>query len=106
MILLDVNSVITINRRGAGFDKPLTQGGSGPSCGCTAKEAFGHQGFTGTVTWADPDQDIVYVFLSNRVYPDASNKKLAQMNIRTDIQQVFYDAIEKSRELDSTASQF
>jgi hypothetical protein len=44
--------------------------------------------------------------LSNRVYPDASNKKLAQMNIRTDIQQVFYDAIEKSRELDSTANQF
>ena len=94
------------NRRGAGFDKPLREEGSGPSCGCTAKEAFGHQGFTGTVTWADPDQDIIYVFLSNRVYPDASNKKLAHMNVRTDIQQVFYDAIEKSRELDITASQF
>ena len=94
------------NRRGAGFDKPLRNGGSGPSCGCTSKEAFGHQGFTGTVTWADPDQDIVYVFLSNRVYPNADNKKLAHMNIRTYIQQVFYDAIEKSRELDSTASQF
>lgn len=94
------------NRRGAGFDKPLRQNGSGPSCGCTSREAFGHQGFTGTVTWADPQEEVVYVFLSNRVYPNANNRKLAQMNIRTDIQQVFYDAIEKSRGLDSTASQF
>ena len=94
------------NRRGAGFDKPLTNGGSGPSCGCTSRDAFGHQGFTGTVTWADPDQKVVYVFLSNRVYPNADNKKLAHMNVRTDIQQVFYDAIEKSQPDDSTASQF
>jgi len=94
------------NRRGAGFDKPLTNGGSGPSCGCTSRDAFGHQGFTGTVTWVDPDQKVVYVFLSNRVYPNADNKKLAHMNVRTDIQQVFYDAIEKSQPDDSTASQF
>lgn len=82
------------NRRGAGFDKPLRDGGSGPTCGCTDKEAFGHQGFTGTTTWADQANGIVYVFLSNRVYPDANNKKLLELNIRTDIQQVFYDAVE------------
>lgn len=87
------------NRRGAGFDKPLTDGSAGPSCGCTDLEAFGHQGFTGTVTWADPNEDVVYVFLSNRVYPNANNRKLLELDIRTDIQQVFYDAIEKGKEL-------
>lgn len=81
------------NRRGAAFDKPLRDGSPGPSCGCTDLEAFGHQGFTGTVTWADPGENVVYVFLSNRVYPNAGNKKLSEMNIRTDIQKVFYDAI-------------
>lgn len=85
------------NRRGAGFDKPLTSGKAGPSCGCTDLEAFGHQGFTGTVTWADPRDQVVYVFLSNRVYPDAENRKLAEMNIRTDIQQIFHDAVKKSK---------
>lgn len=85
------------NRRGAGFDKPLLDGSDGPSCGCTSLDAFGHQGFTGTVTWADPGEDVVYVFLSNRVYPNADNRKLASMNVRTNIQQAFYDAIEKSR---------
>lgn len=87
------------NRRGAGFDKPLRESGNGPSCGCTDKEAFGHQGFTGTVTWADPMEEVVYVFLSNRVYPSANNRKLAQMDIRTNIQQAFYDAINKNREV-------
>lgn len=87
------------NRRGAGFDKPLTDGSEGPSCGCTSLDAFGHQGFTGTVTWADPEEKVVYVFLSNRVYPDAGNKKLAELNIRTDIQKAFYSAIEKGKDL-------
>jgi beta-N-acetylhexosaminidase len=71
------------NRRGFGFDKPLRDGKEGPSCGCTSLDAFGHQGFTGTVTWADPAEKVVYVFLSNRVYPNAENKKLAEMNVRT-----------------------
>jgi len=93
------------NRRGAGFDKPLRESGNGPTCGCTNKEAFGHQGFTGTVTWADPGENVVYVFLSNRVYPSANNKKLAELNIRTDMQQAFYDAIKKNRELVKNDSQ-
>ncbi|MDP4964552.1 MAG: serine hydrolase [Salibacteraceae bacterium] len=93
------------NRRGAGFDKPLRDAGSGPTCGCTNKEAFGHQGFTGTVTWADPGENVVYVFLSNRVYPSANNKKLAELNIRTDMQQAFYDAVNKNRELVKNDSQ-
>lgn len=87
------------NRRGAGFDKPLTDGSEGPSCGCTSLDAFGHQGFTGTVTWADPEEKVVYVFLSNRVYPDANNKKLLELNVRTEIQKAFYKAIEKGKDL-------
>ena len=54
---------------------------------------FGHTGFTGTCAWADPDNDMVYVFLSNRVYPNAWNNKLGRMNIRPKIQQVLYDAL-------------
>lgn len=87
------------NRRGAGFDKPLRDGSSGPSCGCTHVEAFGHQGFTGTVTWADPQEQIVYVFLSNRIYPNANNRKLLELNIRTDIQEAFYKSVSKGSQL-------
>lgn len=81
------------NRRGAGFDKPSTTD-YGPTCPCVSYSSFGHSGFTGTLVWADPEKDIVYIFLSNRVYPDAENKKLISMNIRTDIMQVIYDAME------------
>ncbi|NQX97693.1 MAG: hypothetical protein HRT73_07410, partial [Flavobacteriales bacterium] len=54
--------------------------------------------FTGTMAWADPSEDIVYVFLSNRIYPSAENRKLVKMDIRTNIQQVIYDAIKKGKE--------
>jgi CubicO group peptidase (beta-lactamase class C family) len=54
--------------------------------------SFGHTGFTGTMAWADPEEQIVYVFLSNRVYPDAENKKLLRMDVRTQIQEMIYDA--------------
>lgn len=85
------------NRRGAGFDKAFMDGTEGPTCGCTDTETFGHQGFTGTVTWADPRDKVVYVFLSNRVYPDANNRKLAEMNIRTEIQKAFHRAIAQGK---------
>lgn len=81
------------NRRGAGFDKP-SKDEYGPTCTCVSDDSFGHSGFTGTLVWADPAKEIVYVFLSNRVYPDAENKKLIRMNVRTDIQEVIYHAIE------------
>lgn len=81
------------NRRGAGFDKPVMHGGPGPTCECVSYASFGHSGFTGTLTWADPDTDLVYVFLSNRIYPNAQNKKLITMGIRTEIMQVVYDAL-------------
>lgn len=82
------------NRRGAGFDKPVMDGSPGPTCDCVSPNSFGHSGFTGTLVWADPDEKIVYVFLSNRIHPSAENTKLLTMNLRTAIQQLIYDAIE------------
>ncbi|MFD0862408.1 glycoside hydrolase family 3 N-terminal domain-containing protein [Sungkyunkwania multivorans] len=82
------------NRRGVGFDKPQLDE-VGPTCGCVSMTSFGHSGFTGTYTWADPEQELVYVFLSNRTYPTMSNRKLIRTDIRTKIQQAIYDAIEE-----------
>lgn len=79
-------------RRGVGFDKPQL-GDSGPTCGCVSRKSFGHSGFTGTYTWADPEEEIVYVFLSNRTYPSASNTLLVKSGLRTRIQQAIYDAV-------------
>lgn len=81
-------------RRGVGFDKPQLRE-VGPTCGCVSMTSFGHSGFTGTLTWADPQEEIVYVFLSNRVHPSAEDKKLIREGIRTKIQEVIYEAIER-----------
>ncbi len=81
------------NRRGLGFDKPQL-GKEGPTCGCVSKSSFGHTGFTGTMAWADPETEIVYIFLSNRTYPDSNvENKLSKENIREDIQKVIQEAI-------------
>ena len=77
------------NRRGIAFDKPVRNGAGGPTCfGCASMKSFGHSGFTGNLTWADPESGILYVFLSNRVYPNAENHKLISMNIRTEVMNV------------------
>lgn len=78
------------NRRGLGFDKPSLTPGHGSTCREASATSFGHTGFTGTMCWADPEFGLVYVFLSNRVNPDAENKKLQDMNIRTEIQEEIY----------------
>ncbi|PCE62589.1 glycoside hydrolase family 3 N-terminal domain-containing protein [Sediminicola luteus] len=79
-------------RRGVGFDKPQLKGG-GPACDCVSSSSFGHSGFTGTYTWADPEEELVYVFLSNRTYPTASNTLLVKTGLRTRIQEAIYEAI-------------
>ena len=81
------------NRRGLGFDKPQLNPNVKATCGCVSDESFGHSGFTGTYAWADPQTEIVYVFLSNRTYPTANNRGLVRENIRTEIQQIIQDAI-------------
>lgn len=82
------------NRRGIGFDKPVLDDSSGPTCKQASSNSFGHSGFTGTITWADPEQDLIYVFLSNRIHPSAENSLLVKENIRTRIQEVIYKALE------------
>jgi CubicO group peptidase (beta-lactamase class C family) len=80
------------NRRGAGFDRPREKGGG--TCDVLASQSsFGHSGFTGALAWADPEHDIIFVFLSNRVHPNQENWKIRDMNIRTDIQHVVYQAL-------------
>jgi CubicO group peptidase (beta-lactamase class C family) len=81
------------NRRGLGFDKPEPRKKViGPAFDGISLNSFGHTGFTGTYFWVDPDEQIVYVFLSNRTFPDAKNSKLTKNNIRTKVHQLFYDA--------------
>ncbi|HKK12255.1 MAG TPA: glycoside hydrolase family 3 N-terminal domain-containing protein [Flavobacteriaceae bacterium] len=80
------------DRRGVGFDKPQLED-EGPTCGCVSMSSFGHSGFTGTYTWADPDKEILYVFMANRTYPKAESNLLLRENIRTEIQRLIYEAI-------------
>ena len=85
------------NRRGLGFDKPLLGNDTlklkdaypAPE---VSPDSFGHSGFTGTFVWADPENQLVYIFLSNRVYPYRDHRQLYDLNIRPAVQQVFYRA--------------
>ncbi len=82
------------NRRGLGFDKPqMNYNKVGPTCQCISGKSYGHSGFTGTLVWADPEEQIVYIFLSNRIHPDQDNTQLIKMNTRTEIQEAIYNAI-------------
>ena len=94
------------NRRGIGFDKPEPD--SKKRANTTRKasgETFGHTGFTGTCAWADPQHDLVYIFLSNRTFPNMNNFKLVKSKVRKRIHEVIYDAIEKGKQR-STALRF
>ncbi len=81
------------NRRGLGFDKPQLESDRDSDRRPVSALSFGHSGFTGTYTWVDPQNGLLYVFLSNRTYPDMSNSKLVKENIRTRVQDLFYAAI-------------
>ena len=83
------------NRRGLGFDKPLLTYDSLASS--VAKSAsyrsYGHSGFTGTLVWADPSNDLLFIFLTNRVYPSRENRAIYKLNVRPRIHQLVYDMI-------------
>ena len=81
-------------RRGIGFDKPELDPDDPNTCGCVSESSFGHYGFTGSMAWVDPEKEIVYVFLSNRTYPDESNNSLSEFNIRTELQKIVHEAFE------------
>ncbi|CAG5004533.1 Beta-hexosaminidase [Dyadobacter sp. CECT 9275] len=82
------------SRRGIGFDKPTFKY-SGNAPRYASPSSFGHTGYTGIMTWADPAWKLNYVFLSNRVYPTRENNKISQMNIRTGIMDVVYKELLK-----------
>ena len=83
-----------ISRRAYGFDKPEKKAGDGgPASDLAGKSSFGHQGFTGTCTWADPQTGIVFVFLSNRTNPTADNNLINRLSIRTIAQSYVYKAL-------------
>jgi beta-N-acetylhexosaminidase len=82
------------NRRALGFDRPnVPYVENGNTAKGASEVSYGHSGFTGTFAWVDPKFNLIYVFLSNRVYPTRDNTLLFQQNVRTNIQQVIYDAI-------------
>ncbi len=85
-----------VSRRGFGFDKPEKDNATRPEpypALSASPETFGHTGFTGTCVWVDPQYDLIYIFLSNRVNPTRDNPRFGQMNIRPKIHEVIYSAI-------------
>ncbi len=84
-------------RRGLGWDKPQFKGHPGPTFEEISPKSFGHQGFTGTMVWADPEEKIVYIFLSNRTFPTMTNRLLYKLNIRSEVQRRIYEAIKNPK---------
>ena len=79
------------NRRGLGFDKPLREPGSGHYIAPEASAAsYGHSGFTGTFFWIDPQEELILIFLSNRVYPTRKNRGLYDLGIREALHGICY----------------
>ncbi len=93
------------NRRGLGFDKPLLEYDSLASS--VAKDAsyksYGHSGYTGTLVWADPKDELLFIFLSNRVYPSRENRNLYDLNVRPKIHQLIYDFLKNENEFKSSS---
>lgn len=87
-----------ISRRGLGFDKPETRTNkSSPTSISTPANTYGHTGFTGTCFWVDPDNDLIFIFLSNRIFPKRTHKDLMSLGIRPRIQEEIYKAIKSSK---------
>ncbi len=80
-------------RRGLGFDKPHQILKYRMCSKYSSESSYGHSGFTGTLVWVDPENELVYVFLSNRTYPNAKENKLAKSNLRTLIHDKLYESI-------------
>ena len=81
------------NRSGVGFDKPQIEGKHGSTFGGVSKKSFGHYGYTGSMAWADPEEDLIFIFLSNRTYPTRENTLLQTSNTRTRSQEIVYKSL-------------
>ena len=87
------------DRRGLGFDKPWLEDKANGSTAVDASESsFGHSGYTGTFVWADPENGVLFLFMSNRVYPTRYNTKIYQLNVRPTMHQAIYDAIKRYKQ--------
>lgn len=88
----------TRSRRGLGFDKPdMGNPSKSPTSLSVSSRTYGHTGFTGTCFWVDPAKNLIYILLSNRVYPSRTHNQLMQLNIRTRIQDIIYEAINNNK---------
>jgi CubicO group peptidase (beta-lactamase class C family) len=74
------------SHRGLGFDT----GNKSSACSMSSNQSFGHTGFTGCIVWADPQYNFIYIFLSNRTFPDAENKEINNYKIRQQVQSLLY----------------
>lgn len=79
--------------RGLGFDKPAKNSKKGAYARSVSSQTFGHTGFTGTAIWTDPQHNLTFIFLSNRIHPNASNRRLSEDKVRARMHQVVYDAL-------------
>lgn len=82
-----------VSRRGLGWDKPEKKEEFSPVSRYASFDSFGHTGFTGTIAWADPTFNLVFVFLSNRIYPNSNNNKLSEFKVRKRIQDLVYESM-------------
>ena len=82
------------SRRGLGFDKPdMNNPDNSPTSISASAHTYGHTGFTGTCFWVDPDENLIYIFLSNRVYPSRTHNQISELSIRSRIQDIIYETI-------------
>jgi CubicO group peptidase (beta-lactamase class C family) len=96
-----------VSRRGLGFDKPDAGNPRLSPCGELAPPSvYGHTGYTGTCFWIDPENQLIYIFLSNRVHPARANNKLSSLDIRTRIQDAIYKAIDSKNQKDKKTKEY
>jgi CubicO group peptidase (beta-lactamase class C family) len=83
-------------RRGLGFDKPdMSNPDNSPTTELATASTFGHLGFTGTVFWVDPENELIFIFLCNRVVPTRNNKAFSELNIRPALFEMVYQEMNK-----------
>ncbi len=90
---LFVSRPVKSNRRALIFDMKPVNGNAASVSRYVSEQSYGHTGFTGTIVWADPENNFIFIFLSNRIHPDIENDKILKMSIRPKIHNVFYSAM-------------
>lgn len=90
----------SISRRGFGFDRKDPDSTKNYPSKLASSETYGHTGFTGTCFWVDPKYNLIFIFLSNRVYPKATST-LYTLYIQPRMMDAIYGAIKKTRQADS-----